>query len=891
MSILLADFSRRASHALVSFCCRHAKSVIAVALALTAVSGIYFALNFRVNTDTTDMLNPELSFRKLSGEVSRAFPQFSDNILVVVEGDTPDLADDAALALAARLRERLELFGRVIDQAGDPFFRREGLLYKSVEDLGDLGDRLARAQPFLGALWRDHTLRGLLAMLDLAAEEILKDPTAAPIEIGPALEAISDVIEAQRDGRFKQLSWQDIMSGEVSAPKDRRRFLLIQPTLDHASLAPAGKAIDELRRIVKKAGLMPERGMTVRITGSAALNHEELKAVESSVGLASFLSLAVVAAIVFGGLHSFRMGVAIIVALVMGLVWTAAAGIALFGELNLLSVTFVVLFVGLSVDFGIHYCLRFVERQTKGEPRALALAGGGADVGDALVLSAIATAIGFFAFAPTDYRGLAQLGVIAGIGMFAALLANLTVVPALIELAGTRALLTKRLSTGSAFPHAEKWTLAYWNGLIRHHRGLTLALGVLTAVGIAAASRTTFDFDPLNLKDPKAESVRTLRALQDDAQAGRYAATVLAKDLAEAEALARRFADLPEVDETRTLRNFVPKQQAEKLEIISDMALFLMPALEGAKRVDRPAEAELREAFQRLAARFERLAAATESEAAPGARRLAGLVRGHILGVSGDAAAERWRDLERRLLASLPGRLEVLKQTLTAVPVALADIPEEIRRQYVAPDGRARLEIVPRDDLRDQNALRHFVDAIRVVTPEVTGSPVVLYESGRAIVGAFAEATVIALIAIVALLYATLRRIGDVLFALLPAALATVLTGAFSVLTAIPLNYANVIVLPLLFGMSVVYGIHLVLRAREANDLALALASSTPRAMVLSAATTVASFASIALAEHWGMASLGILLTAAMAFTLGAALVALPVVMAFFRGQSESATS
>ncbi|MEK7245195.1 MAG: MMPL family transporter, partial [Pseudomonadota bacterium] len=407
----LADFTHRASRALVSFSCRRARAVVAAALLLTAACGAYFALNVRINTDTTDMLNPELPFRKLSNEVSRAFPQFSDNILVVVEGDTPDLADESALKLAARLREKPELFGRVVDQGGDPFFRRHGLLYKSVEDLGDLSDRLARAQPFLGALWRDHTLRGLLAMLDLAAEEILKDPHNAPIEIGPALEAISDVIEAQRDGRFKLLSWQDIMTGEVSAPKDRRRFLLIQPALDHASLAPAGQATAEIRRLAAEMGLNPERGVQVRLTGSVALNQEEFKAVESGIGVAFLISLATVAVIVFAGLRSLRLGVAILLTLVMGLIWTGAIGIALFGELNLLSVAFVVLFVGLSDDFGIHFCLRYVEHLAAGEERQQALTRGGTEIGNALFLCTVTTAAGFFAFAPTDYRGLAQLGV------------------------------------------------------------------------------------------------------------------------------------------------------------------------------------------------------------------------------------------------------------------------------------------------------------------------------------------------------------------------------------------------------------------------------------------------------------------------------------------------
>ncbi|MCC7017659.1 MAG: MMPL family transporter [Rhodospirillales bacterium] len=873
----------------MSFSCRRATSVVAAALLLTAACGTYFAFNVRINTDTTDMLNPELPFRKLSNEVSLAFPQFSDNVLVVVEGDTPDLADESALKLAARLRGKPELFGRVVDQAGDPFFRRHGLLYESIEDLGDLGDRMARAQPFLGALWRDHTLRGLLAMLDLAAEEILKDPAAAPIEIGPALEAISDVIEAQRDGRFKLLSWQDIMTGEVSAPKDRRRFLLIQPALDHASLEPAGRAIAELRRLVGELGLTPGRGVQVRLTGSAALNQEEFKTVESGIGVAFLISLATVAVIVFAGLRSLRLGLAILLTLVMGLTWTGALGIALFGELNLLSVAFVVLFVGLSDDFGIHFCLRYAEHLAAGEERKEALTQGGTEIGNALFLCTVTTAAGFFAFAPTDYRGLAQLGAIAGLGILIALAANMVVVPALIELfrARTRVRLAKKLADdGEAIrgAHAAPRTMAFWRSLFRWHRPLAVGIMIAALGGSVIAARVSFDFDPLNLKDADAESVRTLRALLDDGQAGRYSATVLAKNLAEADALAGRFGDLPEVDDVRTLSSLVPEHQREKLEILSDMALFLMPALESGKRADRPTEAELRAAFVRLADRLERLAAVAESEAAAGARRLGGLVRGQVLGAPDEIAVERWRDLEHRLLVSLPGRLEILKQALVAGPVTLADVPEEFRRQFVAADGRARVEIVPRDDLRDRDALRHFVHALRAVTPEVTGSPVVVFESGQAIVRAFAQATAIAFGAVVLLLYVSLRRVGDVLLTLVPAILAAILTGTFSVLFDIPFNYANVIVLPLLFGMSVNYGIHLVLRRRETRDLIEALASSTPRAMVISATTTITSFASLALADHWGVASLGILLTAAMILTLGSSLVALPVTMAFFKG-------
>ena len=879
MNISLADLARQAATAWVSFVCRRSKAVMAAAVLLTLACGVYFAVAIRVNTDTTDMLDPNLPFRKLSRAVSEAFPQFSDNILVVIEGDTPDLADQAALALGQRLKDRPELFRRVMDHAGDPFFRRNGLLYLSIEDLSDLSDRLARAQPFLGALWRDPSLRGLLAMLDLAIGEIVKNPADVAFEVGSTLDAIADVIAAEAEGKFKQMSWQEIMSGTAAEAKDKRRFLLTQPILDHASLMPAGKAMAELRRLAAEMHLTSEHGVRVRLTGSAALNQEELKAVESSIGMASFLSLGIVAAIVFGGLRSFRMGIAVIVSLLMGLTWTAAIGLALFGEFNLLSVTFVVLFVGLSVDFGIHYCLRYVERLADGEGQHRALIHSASDIGNALFLCAAAAAAGFFAFAPTDYRGPAQLGVVSGIGMFVALVSNMTLIPALIQVLGTRARLAEKgaLTTAHASPRA----VEFWKAILHVRIPLTVFVAAVAIIGSVIAARTTFDFDPFNLKDPNAESVQTLRDLMNDEQGGRFTATILAKDVEEANALAARLDEVAEVDSTRTLSSFVPKIQETKLAIIAEMALFLTPALEGAVRRDRPPAADVRRDFAKLADRLDALAQAAESESARSAGRLVRLVRTHLLKSPVDDA--RWQALEQRLLAALPDRLAVLKQALAAAPVAMADIPPDLRAQYLAADGRVRLEVVPRDDLRDREALLRFVQMVRAVVPDVTGTPVVMYESAQAILRAFAEASVIALIAIVVLLYAALRRVSAVALVLVPTALAAILTGVFSVVSGISLNYANVIVVPLLLGVSVAYGIHLVLRGQESHNLAEALASSTPRAMLLSATTTIASFGSIALADHWGMASLGILLTVSTVLALVASLLALPPVMGVAR--------
>ena len=383
---------------------RSALGVIPVAVAVTVAAVWFTATHMGINTDTTDMLSPDLEFRRHSRALSEAFPQLSDNLLVVIDGDNPDLANDAAELLGERLRRQPELFGGVFDPAGDPFFRKNGLLYLDVDELTELADRLAGAQPFLGALWRDPSLGGLFEMLGLILDEAAKGD--APMEVDGVLDAVAEVAEARAEGRFARLSWRELMMGRPAKKSERRRLVLIQPTLDFGSLQPASDAMEALRGMVRELRLTPENGVSVRLTGSAALAQEELKSVEEGMGLAAVLSLCLVVGLLLVGLRSLRLAGAILVTLVMGLIWTAAFAVLAVGQLNLISVAFAVLFIGLSVDFGIHFGLRYKEAIDGGKVNEVALREAAEGVGGALTLCAVAAAIGFFSFLPTDYLGL-----------------------------------------------------------------------------------------------------------------------------------------------------------------------------------------------------------------------------------------------------------------------------------------------------------------------------------------------------------------------------------------------------------------------------------------------------------------------------------------------------
>ena len=831
---------------------RSALGVIPVAVAVTVAAVWFTATHMGINTDTTDMLSPDLEFRRHSRALSEAFPQLSDNLLVVIDGDNPDLANDAAELLGERLRRQPELFGGVFDPAGDPFFRKNGLLYLDVDELTELADRLAGAQPFLGALWRDPSLGGLFEMLGLILDEAAKGD--APMEVDGVLDAVAEVAEARAEGRFARLSWRELMMGRPAKKSERRRLVLIQPTLDFGSLQPASDAMEALRGMVRELRLTPENGVSVRLTGSAALAQEELKSVEEGMGLAAVLSLCLVVGLLLVGLRSLRLAGAILVTLVMGLIWTAAFAVLAVGQLNLISVAFAVLFIGLSVDFGIHFGLRYKEAIDGGKVNEVALREAAEGVGGALTLCAVAAAIGFFSFLPTDYLGLAELGLIAGVGMFIAFFANVTMLPAVLAVAPVR---PGRGVGGKA------------GRPVSRRRGMAVAVAAV-AVGVAAATllpRARFDFDPLNLKDPKTESAATLFDMMEDPRTSPYSITVLASDLNTAAELGAQLSRLDAVDEAATLADYVPGGQDEKLEVIADMALFLAPALASGGRAATPS-AQARGAA--LEALQQRLGKAGQ----PAARRLAAALAGL------DGSDRALADLETGLLSTLDGRLRALAQSLEAGPVRLEDIPADIRGREVAADGRAKVTVYPRENLHDRAALERFVEAVRTLAPTATGAPVIILEAGNTVVAAFRDAAVLAIAAIGLLLVVLLRDVRDVLLVFAPLVLAALLTVAASVLGGLPFNFANVIVLPLLFGLGVANGIHLIMRERDEAGVGAVMGTSTPRAVVFSALTTMGSFGSIALSSHPGTSSMGTLLTIAIALTLVCTLVVLPALMA-----------
>ncbi|HZU87693.1 MAG TPA: MMPL family transporter, partial [Stellaceae bacterium] len=673
--------------------------------------------------------------------------------------------------------------------------------------------------------------------------------------------AIDEVVRAVLAGRPASLSWQQRFTGRAPTERDLRKFVLTQPVLDYTALRPGGRATAEIRRLADELQLDPAHGVEVRLTGSVALDDEEFGALRDSTLISTLVSIAAVIVILLLALRSPKLVAAIIATVAAGLALTAGFAAAAIGSLNMISAAFAVLFVGLATDFAIQFGVRYRDQRHRLGDFAAALRGTAASIHGALLLAAAATAIGFLAFLPTEYAGISELGLIAGVGMIIGIALTFSLLPALFALLSPR---------GEPQPIGFRRAAPLDRLLLRRRRWVIGGAVLLAAAGLAAMPLLRFDFDPLDLQDQNTEAMRTLVSMMRDPTTSPYAAEVLAPSPAAAQTLAERLSKLPEVDAAITVTSFIPKDQQAKLAQVSDLAFLLGPSLTPISVLPPPSPAEELKAIAACRAALA-LYAAKEGPKSPAARLARSLREVERRGPALLPA------LRRALIAPLPDELERMRLLIAAKPVTLESLPSDLRRAWMAPDGRTRVEVFPRGNPRDRTVLRNFVAAVQRVAPDATGTPVTIQESGRTITGAFVEAGIIAVLAITALLLAVLRRLRDVALVLAPLLLSGLLTLAIMVAIGMPLNYANIIALPLLLGIGVAFDIYFVMNWRAGQTRH--LQSSTARAVIFSALTTASAFGSLALSAQPGMAAMGKLLAISLLATLFCTMLILPALL------------
>src|SRR5579863_3902108 len=855
----------------IDVCAQYAWPVIAAGILLAIVSSWYAATHFAMTTDINQLISANIPWRQREAALEKAFPQF-ETIVAVIDAPTPELVDEATGALVARLSQQKDLFQSIEQLKGGSFFAQNGFLFEKTSDLGPQLKALTQAQRLIQVLAGDPSLRGVIqalqfGLLGVQGGQITLDNMTWPMTLA------ADTLEKVNAGQPASFSWHDLVQGHASASTDLLRFLQIHASLDYSELEPGKHATDAIRLAARDLDFTSAYQARVRLTGPVPMADEEFATIKENAALNATVTIAVVLFILWLALRWFRIIFAVFVCLVVGLSITAAVGMMMVGTLNLISVYFAVLFVGLGVDFGIQYSVRYRAERHEVDGLYEALMHAGRRAGAPLTLAALATAAGFLSFLPTAYRGLSELGLIAGVGMLIAFLTSITLLPALLS----------KLKPRSEPQHLGYAVLAPVDSFLERHRTSILVITALVVVGASPLLFwLRFDFNPINLRSPKVESVATYIELEQDPDSSANNIGALEPSLAAADAVAAKLRALPQVARVVTLSTFIPDHQEQKLPLIEETEKALHASLYPKAPSQPPTDAQDVGMLNSTVAALNRLAGDGTGPGAKAARRLAADMT--TLANADQAARQR---AEVAFVQPLRTALDDLRNLLKAQEVTRDNLPPDLVHQWVTPDGQARLDIAPSGNVNDNATVQAFAQAVQSAEPNATEGPISILQARRTVITAFLQAGGWALLSIAVLLWITLRRIGDVLLTLIPLLVAGLVTLEICVVIGLPLNFANIIALPLLLGVGVAFKIYYIMAWREGQTNL--LQSVLTRAVTFSACTTATAFGSLYFSSHPGTSSMGKLLAISLLTTMAAAALFQPILMGKPRAERDGA--
>ncbi|MGF1671359.1 MAG: MMPL family transporter [Balneolaceae bacterium] len=844
---------------------RYAVLITVIYLFITGFAIHYTIQNLGINSNTSEMFDPELPFREKQEEFNELFPLTKTNFTIVIEGVNPEITEITALQLYSDLKKDTSHFENLFLPGADDFFKKNQFLFLDKEDIENLTDRLSRSNVFLSLLAQNNSLRGFFILLDMVLDQGNEEQV---LQMNNLFGQVSSTIDGRLNQKNNYLSWQKSFGGAELTDQADILFIQVKPKMEEERILPSKGSIDAARKLALN---YTNDQVRVRITGKEAMGIEEIESVTQGTILASVLALFFVSIILWIGLRSFRLITSSIITLIAGLAITMAFSAWAIGELNMISVAFAVLYIGLGIDYAIHFSLKYNEFILGNYSSENSFFSTVKDVGPALLLTCLSTAIGFYAFYPTSFDGVSELGLIAGTGMFISFAATFSLLPALLKIFKFEKKRVTEITLTAPFSE----TLSH---ILNTRKKWFRVIGISTAIlSLFLITRIEFDYDPINLRDAKSESVSTLMDLIEADRLSPWNVEILVQDSVSVRHYTDQIKEIESSGRVLNLYSFIPDNQDEKMPVIEQIKTRISRIPDIQRDPESLITENQIESVRLLKSGIDDYAL----EKPENLERLQLSLQSFLNQLDGLPESEQMElisHVETGLLEYFPHLLSNLQTASEPDVVTYSSLPKSITDRWISGDNRFyRIQASPAQGIDDTQNLRIFAGQIREIVPDAAGELITFIESGDLVVKAFTEALIYAFTAITLLLLIYLRSIKYTLYILLPLLLIALLTGAAMAVFGIKFNFANIIAIPMLLGLGVDNSIHMVHRARDGTianrDL---LKTTTSRAIYFSSLTTLFSFGNLVISPHAGTASLGMILVFGVLFLIFATLIVLP---------------
>ena len=890
----------------VGLCCAHPALTVSVAVAFAALGVGYAAHSLTLETSKFHLLPLHQRYATLYKDYAEDFGQLED-IVVVVQSPAVETSTAYAARLAAALRDGTLGTARISYRIDASRFEAHALLYLPVDTLRNTLNTVAGQEELLADFAATPTLDRLVAGINQSI-----GATFLPGVFGPGardeantaptrlLRDLLTQMSERIDGGPYRSPWANVIAAPTLAPDggyflshDRRLLYVVIDLVDAPrTFAAEHAAIVAVRGAI--ARLRPQfPSIEAGVTGAPALFSDELNAAARDGRIASVLALVLTLGLLVLAFRRLVTSCAMLAVLALSLGWSLGVITLLVGHLTIFSMMFISVVIGLGTDYGIYFLFRYREERVLGLTLVGALERTAARSGPGILLGALTAAVTFYILTIAEFRGIRDFGFISGTAILLAFLSMLTVFPAALLLID-RWQKAPRLMPVASRPDAQRppdpktadrrgFQVPALEWLVRFPKTIVTATVLLTAASLWAAPRVGFDYNMLNLQADSTESVVWERKAAAAAGRSVFAALATTTSVAELEAKQAAFQRLASVSDVQSVLSVLPDRQAEKLALLQRLADVADSIRAGAPRpLDLHA---LTVALETLKRRMDLVSGNRGGDGPPEeilviARATSALL-GRLKGRERGAVEVALADYQARLAADFAQQWRRLQLAARPAPLTLADLPEELRRKFIGKSGHLLLQIYSRLDPWDRPSQARFVEELRTVDPDVTGQPVVAYESMRLIERAFRLGLAYAFALVAGIAALMIRRVRETVLAMVPLILGTLWTVAIMHLAGLQFNLVNVWALPLIIGSAAEYGVNIILRALEssAHGGGPRLARSTVMGVVFNGLTTMAGFGSLLVAHHRGVWGLGLLLVIGSAMTLAASLVVLPTLV------------
>jgi len=846
------------------------------------------------DTDRDNLVGSNKRYHQNYLAFRKEFPQ-QDDLVVVVESENVEKNRQFVERLGARLEAETNTFKNVFYKGDLRMMGSKALLFVPETDLAQLRQTLRDDLPFIQKFSQTTNLVSFFNLVNTQFRTAKQEENAENNALTKALPALTRIINLARESLARSGAPPSpgvaalFDSGDEAAAASYITFnhAKIFLVTAHAPTADRNEAAVKRIRELMAETKMEVSGVNVGLTGEPVLELDEMAQSQTDTTIASIVSLILCALIFIYGYNETGRPIKATVCLLLGLAYTFAFATLTVGHLNILTITFLPMLIGLAIDYGVHLITRYEEelRHGKTEPEALKRAM--MFTGQGIFTGALTTAGAFAAMAFTDFKGIREMGIICGGGLMICFLPMMTALPALL-LRGKQNVIDHQIHEDERRARIENMWLK---------RPVIVALVVLGISAVAAwqSRQVQFDYNLLNMQSSRLPAVVFEEKLIDSADKSVLFCAVEATSLEEAVRLEKQIRALTNVvGDVESIAGFLAEKADDKLRMITDIKQIVSP-LEFGVPDSRPVRVEdLSQTLYSLAG-YAGLARDTVGDSdKPLERQLAALqaasqeLRKAML--SGDASAraansEKLGQYQQALFDDLRQTFSALREQDDRAPLRIEDLPPALRERFIGVHGTFLLQVYPKKDIWQREPQEEFVNTLRreldpsdANKPVITGTPVQLLEYTTLLKNSYIVAAWYSLAAIALMVLVHFRSLLAVMLSLIPVGLGTLwLTGLMGWLN-VPFNPANIMTLPLVIGIGVTNGIHILNRYAEERTPGI-LSRSTGKAVLVSGLTAIAGFGSLMLAEHRGIHSLGIIMAVGIATCMVAGLTFVPALL------------